>query len=807
MDAINQEILKQLQEYAQKYFAAIVETNTKDGECNLKPGKYSAKDLTDNFKAPCGVYIHPAGEEYENKITATAGTFKCSFPYRRIFAVLADWETMCKAGKQKAIFEIGEVEEKSAKVLVNDKSVLDTYKTKTMKLQRIGGNWWGRPKEIQKEGTTTGYYELNGVMFAPGKTFWGKVRDESNKRFTEKFDDAEITKMLISYLAKYPDNEATPYFAEVARLAGISTETEEAKTIADSAKEEQRRREEERQREEAEERERKRIHEEEYRKSIEEEKHQAAESLAKAKEKFIAGEMISLNDFERIADLMGYEINIRTLGTVRKRIAWIEVAKDGTPTVYGTKKRAGLDGTFATIREVYELVKAQSEEITKQAEETTEIPEATNYTTEPEKRATKPRNKPKQVVRTPRTTEGRTCKKYLIVQNVPRRSTEYHFVDVDKMVYVPPGCFLQVRHPPIRGDCEALRLTRQTTTINKIQRLNYKIMNFLSNLFKRSNKQAETQQPTVSKSERVEPVENPDKLTTETVELIADSIQPQQPTTLKEAFEMKYPAYMNILKMFEAANLCDATWENLTKVRLQRFIDYMNERLSPNSVNQYATKLKAVLNLYSDEVLLPQGFAKVLTPKKTSVQNVYLSEKEIQKIVNYTPKNDRESLVQAQFIIGILTLARHSDFIGFDEGNIVGDNLVYVSQKTKIQSSIPVSPTLLRFLKVQKEIISKGVEVSDDSFNDIIRRICMKCGIDEPTKLYQRGETKLKPKYQYISSHTARRSGVTNLYLRGLDLLTISKIAGHTDTKTTLGYVCCGIRELPQIAKDYFTGF
>lgn len=286
--------------------------------------------------------------------------------------------------------------------------------------------------------------------------------------------------------------------------------------------------------------------------------------------------------------------------------------------------------------------------------------------------------------------------------------------------------------------------------------------------------------------------------------------QPQQPkqATLKEAMRMKYPKYAdNIMKMFEAANLCEATWENLTKVRLQNFIDYMGERISPNSVHQYATKLKAVLNLYSDEVDLPRGFAKVLTPKKAAVQNVYLTEGEIQRIVSYIPKNDRESLVQAQFMIGILTLARHSDFVHFDESNIVGENLVYVSQKTKIQSSIPVSPTLIRFLKTQRRLIDKGVMVSDDSFNDIIKRICQRCVIVEPVKLYQRGETTVKPKYQFVSSHTARRTGVTNLYLRGLDLLTISKIAGHSDSKTTMGYVCCGIRELPREAKEYFTGF
>lgn len=312
-------------------------------------------------------------------------------------------------------------------------------------------------------------------------------------------------------------------------------------------------------------------------------------------------------------------------------------------------------------------------------------------------------------------------------------------------------------------------------------------MNFISKLFSAS-RNSETKAP--------QPVNIPDRLD-----------EPKQ-TTLKEAMSLKYPAYADrILGMFEAANLCEATWENLTKVRLQRFIDYMGERIAPNSVSQYATKLKAVLNLYSEEVELPRGYDKVLSPKKEKVQNVYLTEEEIQRIVNYQAKNDREALVQAQFCIGVLTLARHSDFMNFDESNIIGDNLVYVSQKTKIQSSIPTSPTLLKFIKAQKEIMSKGVTISDKAFNATIRRICAKCGIDEPIKLYHRGEMAVKPKYEFVSSHSARRSGVTNLYLRGLDLLTISKIAGHTDTKTTLGYVCCGVRELPQEAKDYFSGF
>ena len=50
------------------------------------------------------------------------------------------------------------------------------------------------------------------------------------------------------------------------------------------------------------------------------------------------------------------------------------------------------------------------------------------------------------------------------------------------------------------------------------------------------------------------------------------------------------------------------------KVRLQTFVDYMEERLAPNSVRQYA-KLKAVLNLYNEEVELPKDYNKILSVK------------------------------------------------------------------------------------------------------------------------------------------------------------------------------------------------
>ena len=303
-------------------------------------------------------------------------------------------------------------------------------------------------------------------------------------------------------------------------------------------------------------------------------------------------------------------------------------------------------------------------------------------------------------------------------------------------------------------------------------------MNLISKLFTRKHNEPETA--------KTEPAGNPGTPSTGT-------------PALKDAFLDKYPKCDYILRMFEAANLCEATWENITKARLQRFIDYMSERLSPNSVNQYATKLKAVLNLYSDEVLLPRGFAKVLTPRKCAVQNVYLTEEEIERLTQYTPHNERELYVRNLFVISAYCGMRHSDAAKLNESNIVGDTLQYVSIKTKIHSTVPLKPIVREYIATCPRI-----EIDDTTFNNIIRRICKKCGITDMVKVFKAGEVKEGEKWEYVSSHSARRSFASNLYLRGVDLYTISKMLGHNSTRTTTGYICADIRTDSEEMMGYF---
>lgn len=272
--------------------------------------------------------------------------------------------------------------------------------------------------------------------------------------------------------------------------------------------------------------------------------------------------------------------------------------------------------------------------------------------------------------------------------------------------------------------------------------------------------------------------------------------------TLAEAFAQKYPEQARrILAAFEEANQCAATWENLNKYRLQTFVDHLAAQLAPNSVHQYCKLFKAVLNVYCDDIELPKSFAKTLSPKKQKTTKIWLSEEEIQKLIDYKPKGKNELLVRNQFLLGCLTGARFSDFIRFDEGNLQEGKLVYVSQKTKTQTIVPLHPIVPQLLRTTEKR-----ELSERGFNKCIRRICQKCNIDTPAKVFRAGKEESGAKWEFCSSHTARRSFASNLYLRGVDIFSICKLMGHSNIEITQGYIVCGLRNLSSEAMGYFAG-
>ena len=273
--------------------------------------------------------------------------------------------------------------------------------------------------------------------------------------------------------------------------------------------------------------------------------------------------------------------------------------------------------------------------------------------------------------------------------------------------------------------------------------------------------------------------------------------------TLEQAFLAKYPQNGKILRYFAEANGCECTWENLTKLRLQKFVTYLSGRISPNGVATYCSKFKTVLNIYNEEVSLPRDYEKVLQIKHDNSQHIYLDDEDLKRIIHYSPAGMTEQIIKDWFLIGCLTGARHSDYMRFSRKNIRDGQLQYVSIKTHIYAAIPVSNMLQKLILRSEEY---AVRFSDVYFNRIIKAVCQKAGVTSEVSLYTRGEFKSGQKWEFIGSHTARRSFVTNLYKRGVDIYTISRLCGHSSVEMTKKYICCG----PIVSNsviDYFNTF
>ena len=272
------------------------------------------------------------------------------------------------------------------------------------------------------------------------------------------------------------------------------------------------------------------------------------------------------------------------------------------------------------------------------------------------------------------------------------------------------------------------------------------------------------------------------------------------------SFEQEWVKYISdriqILRfMREAIGVDEVSWQDMTTLNLAKVREFITEKVAGNSAVTYLAIIKAFLSRYTDENIIPcKSPAKELKAKRVPSEQVVLNADEIALIENYKPKSEKEKWVKAQFLCEYYCLARSSDIQQLTPENIQGDFITYVSQKTKIATTVPLHKNFIKYFK------QRGKTLDRASFNRIIKRICKNCGIDDEVKLFYHGRMQMRKKYELIGSHTARRSGATELARRGVPISTISKMMSHTNEIITSRYIFANTRNPGEEAMAFFNG-
>lgn len=223
----------------------------------------------------------------------------------------------------------------------------------------------------------------------------------------------------------------------------------------------------------------------------------------------------------------------------------------------------------------------------------------------------------------------------------------------------------------------------------------------------------------------------------------------------------------------------------------------MNERnLASNTIGKHIKVIKVFLNEATE-----RGFNTNLEFRKKKFKaiheesdTVYLTIDELQKIecldLSASPRLEK---VKNLFLIGCYTGLRFSDFTQIKPENIVSNNTIIKirTKKTSNRVSIPLHHTVRQILKKYNNKLPKAY--TNQTMNNYLKEVVSLAGIKEliQTTITKGGkvEKNVLPKYKLVSTHTARRSFATNLYLAGVPTISIMKITGHKTEKSFLTYI------------------
>ena len=263
-----------------------------------------------------------------------------------------------------------------------------------------------------------------------------------------------------------------------------------------------------------------------------------------------------------------------------------------------------------------------------------------------------------------------------------------------------------------------------------------------------------------------------------------------------------YNVTLNTLKAFSIERKYPLDWNTIDLDFYNKFIDYLEKRpigpekhtIGLNTIGRYIKDIKTFMSEGVDRGLTNNFIFKSKKFKCPGEETdaVYLTEQEINKLYKLNLEgNKRLEPVRDLFVFASLVALRWSDYSTIKNENIVmveGEYFIkLITKKTNDLVIIPCHPIVLEIFKkygTNGNMLPKAI--SQQKFNEYIKEIAKLAGLTEVGRLST--DPKL-PLYKCLSSHTSRRSAITNYYLQGFPIPDLMKISSHRSEKTLMKYI------------------
>ena len=263
------------------------------------------------------------------------------------------------------------------------------------------------------------------------------------------------------------------------------------------------------------------------------------------------------------------------------------------------------------------------------------------------------------------------------------------------------------------------------------------------------------------------------------------------------------------------------SWDIINREFVTKFLAYMEKQgYMVTAQNKYLVTLRALVGYaYTDGIHNNDRATKCFSKKKIEERDkaaeIYLTESELQALYEM-PLTWLQDQVRDIFLVGCYTCQRVSDYNNISKDSFTttakGTPIIrLIQQKTRTEVKIPImNPNLQAICEKYNYNIPSVIDVIINRYiKQILKELSEKVpslAMKVPTKLTMKQKQNLAngkieiehndkgevvmPRYNCVTTHTARRSGITNMYLsHKYTIVQMMHVSGHKTQKTFMDYI------------------
>ena len=264
----------------------------------------------------------------------------------------------------------------------------------------------------------------------------------------------------------------------------------------------------------------------------------------------------------------------------------------------------------------------------------------------------------------------------------------------------------------------------------------------------------------------------------------------------------KYSTVIKHLKGYEKSAKSELTFSRLDMMFYDKFLSYLLENhgdekkgMVNNSAYKIIGLLKIFLNWAYERNINPYFYFKKWKIKEEKVDIITLTEQELKTLYNMEFAEDKKRLQRARdlFLFGCYTGGRFGDLSKIEHQDIRENKWYLRTGKTRDVLEIPLTDYALTIIARYSETPYPLPRLSNQKLNKYIKEVCQEAKIEDIIKTVKyRGnspEITEYPKWKEVTTHTARRTFITQSLLRGMKAEVVMSISGHHNYKTFKKYI------------------